>query len=100
MTRPFRATSALSTLPMGLSSSVGSAYRMTPPAGADDDLLGEGQDEGLGLGQFAGLQELAHILCEGGDGVGAVQEPAVSAPGAPAPPRRQSLTFSCAPGAP
>ncbi len=31
-------------------------------------------DEGPGLGQFAGLEELAHLLGEGGDGVGAVQE--------------------------
>ena len=31
-------------------------------------------DEGPGLGQLAGLEELAHILSEGGDGVGAVQK--------------------------
>ena len=31
-------------------------------------------DECPGLGQLAGLEELAHILSEGGDGVGAVQE--------------------------
>jgi len=31
-------------------------------------------DERLGLGQFAGLEELAHVLSEGGDGVGAVEE--------------------------
>ena len=43
------------------------------PAGLDDDLLDEGADEGPGLGQLAGLEELAHLLCEGGDGVGAVQ---------------------------
>ena len=29
----------------------------------------------LVLGQLAGLEELAHLLCEGGDGVGAVQKP-------------------------
>ena len=42
-------------------------------AGPDLDLLDEGPDEGFGLGQFAGLEELAHIGGEGGDGVGAVQ---------------------------
>ena len=31
-------------------------------------------DEGSGLGQLAGLEEVAHLLCEGGDGVGAVEE--------------------------
>ena len=30
-------------------------------------------DEGFGLSQFAGREELAHLLGEGGDGVGAVQ---------------------------
>ncbi|MYB49334.1 MAG: hypothetical protein F4X72_08755 [Dehalococcoidia bacterium] len=30
-------------------------------------------DEGFGLGQLAVLEELAHLLCEGGDGIGAVQ---------------------------
>ena len=31
-------------------------------------------DEGPGFGQLAGLEEVAHLLCEGGDGVGAVQK--------------------------
>ena len=31
-------------------------------------------DEGPGLGQFTGLEELAHLLGEDGDGVGAVEE--------------------------
>ena len=31
-------------------------------------------DEGPGLGQLAGLEKVAHLLCEGGDGVGAVQK--------------------------
>ncbi|MCY4624394.1 MAG: hypothetical protein OXC99_05255 [Chloroflexi bacterium] len=30
-------------------------------------------DEGFGLGEFAGCEEVAHLLREGGDGVGAVQ---------------------------
>ena len=44
------------------------------PAGLDHDLLDEGADEGFGLGQLAGLEELAHLGGEGGDGVGAVEE--------------------------
>ena len=32
-------------------------------------------DEGPGLGKLAGLEEVAHLGGEGGDGVGAVQEP-------------------------
>ena len=44
------------------------------PAGLDPDLLDEGADEGFGLGQLAGLEELAHLGGEGGDGVGAVEE--------------------------
>ena len=44
------------------------------PAGPDHDLLDEGAHEGFGLGQLAGLQELAHLGGEGGDGVGAVEE--------------------------
>ncbi len=44
-------------------------------------------DEGPGLGQLAGLQELAHLLGEGGNGVGAVQE---------LPPlRQQTSRFLC-----
>ena len=42
-------------------------------AGLDLNLLDEGPDEGFGLGQFAGLEKLAHIGGEGGDGVGGVQ---------------------------
>ena len=40
------------------------------PSGLDLNLLDEGVDEGFGLGQLAGGQELAHLLGEGGDGVG------------------------------
>ncbi len=36
--------------------------------------LDERVDEGFGLGQFAGLEELAHLLCEGCYDVGAVEE--------------------------
>ena len=43
-------------------------------AGLDLYLLDEGVDEGSGLGQLAGFQEVAHIGGEGGNGVGAVQE--------------------------
>ena len=42
-------------------------------AGLDLDLLDEGVDEGPGFGQLAGLEELAHLLGEGGDDIGAVQ---------------------------
>ena len=44
------------------------------PAGLDHDLLHEGADEGFGLSQLAGLEEVAHLGGEGGDGVGAVEE--------------------------
>ena len=37
-------------------------------------LLDKRVDEGLGRGQIAGLEELAHLLGEGGDGLGAVEE--------------------------
>ena len=43
-------------------------------AGPHRDPLDERLDEGLGLGEFAGAQELAHLLGEPGDDLGAVQE--------------------------
>ena len=39
------------------------------PAGLDLNLLDDGPDEGPGLGQLAGLQELAHVLGEGSAGL-------------------------------
>ena len=42
--------------------------------GADEDLLHERPYEGPGLGDLARAQELAHVLGEGRDGVGPVQE--------------------------
>ena len=44
------------------------------PARLDHYLLDEGADEGFGFGQLAGLEELAHLGGEGGDGVGAIEE--------------------------
>ena len=43
-------------------------------AGLHLHLFHEGTDEGFGFGEFAGLEKLAHVLGEGGDGVGAVQQ--------------------------
>ena len=55
------------------------------------DLLDEGVAERPGLSQLAGLEVPAHVLSEGGDGVGAVQELPAAAPCAIANTRRERL---------
>ncbi|MCY3646822.1 MAG: hypothetical protein OXH07_07600 [Chloroflexi bacterium] len=44
------------------------------PSGADEDRLHEGAHERPRLGDLACAQEFAHLLGEGGDGIGAVQQ--------------------------